>query len=165
MENSQLSGFGLVLLFILGALVLIITGFAVSRIFRPDNPNPEKLSSYECGEEPVGNAWGQFNIRFYIIALIFLVFEVEIIFLFPWATVSGRKEYIESTDGLWGIFAVAEVFIFVFILLLGLAYTWKKGFLDWIKPQQKITEYKSPVPDSLYQELNKKYSSYREGNG
>ena len=134
------------------------SGMLASKIIRPFRPNPEKLSSYECGEEPVGDAWGQFNIKFYIIALIFLVFEVEMIFLFPWATVFGKKEIIESSNGLWGWFAVVEIFIFVAILILGLVYAWKKGFLDWIQPKQRISDFKSPVPSHLYEELNQRYS-------
>lgn len=157
-ENIPLSEFGTILLFIIGAIVFVVAGTLASRIIRPSKPNPEKLTSYECGEEPIGDAWGQFNIKFYIIALIFLVFEVEMIFLFPWATVFGRAEIIADTNGMWGWFAVTEALIFVGILFLGLVYAWKKGFLDWVKPEQVISEFKSPVPHSLYQELNKKYA-------
>lgn len=155
--DLQLSEFGTILLFIIGAIVFVVAGTLASRIIRPSKPNPEKLSSYECGEEPIGDAWGQFNIKFYIIALIFLVFEVEMIFLFPWATVFGRTEIIEDTEGMWGWFAVIEVLIFVGILILGLVFAWKKGFLDWVKPEQIVTDFKSPVPHNLYKELNKKY--------
>jgi len=158
LHNPQLSEFSTILLFIIGGMLFVAAGMLVSKIIRPFRPNPEKLSSYECGEDPIGDAWGQFNIKFYIIALIFLVFEVEMIFLFPWATVFGKKEIIESSNGLWGWFAVAEIFIFIAILVLGLIYAWKKGFLDWIQPKQRIVDFKSPVPARLYEELNQRYT-------
>jgi NADH-quinone oxidoreductase subunit A len=159
MIQTELSQFAYILLFILAALLIIAAGFTVSKIVRPSAPNPEKLSSYECGEEPVGNAWGQFNIRFYIVALVFLIFEVEIVFLFPWAIIFGKKDLIEITGGLWGWFAIGEAFTFIGILVLGLIYAWKKGFFDWVKPRQEIPDFKSPVPRSLYEEVNKRYSS------
>lgn len=162
MQNQELSEFAWILLFILAAIVFLIAGFGLSKLVRPSNPNPEKLSTYECGEEPIGTAWGQFNIKFYIIALIFLVFEVEMIFLFPWSVVFGNKQYIAETNGVWGIFAVIEAFIFVGILAIGLLYAWKKGFLDWVKAEQKIVEFKSPVPKELYEDINKRYGSSKQ---
>ena len=102
------------------------------------------------------NAWGQFNVRFYIVALIFLLFEVELIFLFPWAVVFGQKELIEGTGGSWAIFAMIEMFVFVAILALGLIYAWKKGFLDWVKPSAKLPEYKGSVPMQVYEQFNQK---------
>ncbi|HEX6224880.1 MAG TPA: NADH-quinone oxidoreductase subunit A, partial [Chryseolinea sp.] len=86
-QEQYLSAFGEVLLFIVAGVIFILVTLLVSKLIRPDRPNPEKLSTYESGEEPVSSAWSQFNIRFYIIALIFLLFEVEIVFLFPWSTV------------------------------------------------------------------------------
>src|SRR4051794_9113775 len=111
MENSQLSGFGVILLFIIGAVLFVLSILGLSKLIRPNRPNFEKMTSYESGEDPVGSAWGQFNTRFYIIALIFILFEVEMIFLFPWATVFGQKELIEGTNGLWGWFSLFEVFV------------------------------------------------------
>ncbi|MBX9850287.1 MAG: NADH-quinone oxidoreductase subunit A [Cytophagaceae bacterium] len=157
MVNSQLSEFGIVLLFIIGAIAFVLITLTVSRFIRPNRPNYEKLTSYECGEESVGNVWSQFNARFYIIALIFILFEVEILFIFPWATVFGDEKKIAGTDGLWGWFSLTEMFIFISILILGLAYAWGKGFLDWIKPEPEVKDYQSPVPKSLYEALNQKY--------
>lgn len=97
----------------------------LSRLLQPRNPHPMKLSTYECGELPEGDSWIQFNIRFYVIALVFLIFEVEIVFLFPWAVVFKQL----------GMFAFVEMMIFVFILLVGLAYVWAKGDLEWDKPR------------------------------
>ena len=106
------------------ALVLIGLPLALQYILSPrNNKGGDKLISYECGEIPEGSAWVKFNIRFYIIALIFLIFDVEIIFLFPWAVVYQQ----------YGMLAFIEAFIFVAILLVGFIYVWKKGDLDWVK--------------------------------
>lgn len=157
MNQPYLSEFGEILIYILGAVLFVLVTFTVSRIIRPNRPNPEKLASYETGEDAVGPAWTQFNVRFYIVALIFLLFEVEIVFLFPWSTVYSRKELIDGTNQAWGWFAMIEMLIFILILALGLAYAWVKGYLDWIKPQPKVTEYKSAVPKELYEKINEKY--------
>ncbi|MFY0689407.1 MAG: NADH-quinone oxidoreductase subunit A [Cyclobacteriaceae bacterium] len=154
----ELSGFGIVLLFIVGGGLFILVTLAVGKLLRPNRPNEEKLTTYESGEEPVKNAWGLFNIRFYIVALIFLLFEVEMVFLFPWATVFGQKELIESTDGLWGKFALIETFIFIGILIVGLAYVWRNGMLDWVKPNPAVEDVESIVPEDVYKQINQKYS-------
>jgi len=153
----MLSDFGIILLFIAGAAVFTLVPFTISKLLRPNRPNEQKLSSYECGEDAVGNAWGQFNVRFYIIALMFLLFEIEVVFLFPWATVFGNRELIEGTNGKWGWVSLTEMLIFVCVLALGLAYAWKKGYLEWEKPKPEIEHYTSPVPKVLYEEVNKKY--------
>ncbi|MBX2841743.1 MAG: NADH-quinone oxidoreductase subunit A [Flammeovirgaceae bacterium] len=158
MENTLLSDFSYILLFIVGAIVFLVGGLITAWIIRPSRPNEEKQTSYECGEDPVGNAWGQFNIRFYIVALIFVLFDVEIIFLFPWATVFGQASLVELTSGIWGWFAISEMFVFIFILTLGLVYAWKKGYLDWVKPESKTKDFDSKVPYSLYENINEKYT-------
>jgi len=157
MSQSYLSGWAEVLLFIIGGLLFVLVTILVSRWIRPHRPGIEKLTTYESGEEPQGEAWVQFNIRFYIIALIFLLFEVEIVFLFPWATVFADKELIEQTNGAWGWFALIEMVVFIFILALGLGYAWANGFLDWVKPEPKPTEFHSPVPKELYDKINEQY--------
>jgi len=135
-----------------------ITFFA-ARMLSPNNPNPEKLTSYECGEDPTGGAWMPFNTRFYVIALIFLLFDVEMIFVIPWATVFGNKDII-SFDGRWGWLSLAEMFIFLGILILGLAYVWRKGDLNWIKPSPVIPTVDSRIPASLYDEINIQQSKF-----
>jgi NADH-quinone oxidoreductase subunit A len=100
----------------------------IGRFLRPSNPQPRKLSTYECGEPAVGSAWVNFNIRFYIVALIFIIFEVEIAFVFPVATAFRR--WIEQGEGL---FAFVEILLFVGILFVGLIYAWAKGDLEWVK--------------------------------
>lgn len=146
-----------ILVFIGVGLAFIAGGLVTSWLIRPHRPNDQKLTTYESGEEPLGAARGRVNVRFYIVALVFLLFEVEIIFLFPWALVFSDKELIQSTSGLWGWFSLVEMFIFIGILGLGLAYVWKKGFLDWPKPETQTSEFKSPVPSSLYDTINTKY--------
>lgn len=141
-------------MFVLGALV-------TAWLIRPARPNVEKLSTYESGEAPVGSAWGQFNVRFYIIALVFILFDVELVFLFPWATVFGREDLIAQTDGLWGWFALAEMTLFILILALGLAWAWAKGLLEWVKPAQKLEQHHSPVPRHLYDKINQGVAAQR----
>ena len=154
----MLTDFGNIFLFILTAIVFIAVILTIARFVRPSKPNAEKLTTYESGEDPLGNANVQFNARFYVVALIFMLFEVELVFLFPWATVFGQASLIAQTDGLWGWFALAEMAIFVGILVLGLAYAWAKGYLDWVRPQPKIPEVKTNIPVDLYQKVNKKYA-------
>jgi NADH-quinone oxidoreductase subunit A len=156
-DQQYLSSFGEVLLFIIGGFLFLIFTLFVSRLIRPNRPNPEKLATYESGEEPITSAWTQFNIRFYIIALIFLLFEVEIVLLFPWSTVFVNKKLMAETNGSWGWLGVTEAVIFILVLSIGLAYAWVNGFLDWIKPDPKPTDLKSPVPKHLYQKINEKY--------
>lgn len=156
-NQGYLSEFGEVLLFIIGGVVFVVLSFFVSRLIRPNRPNDQKLATYESGEEAISTAWTQFNIRFYIVALIFILFEVELVFLFPWATIFARKELMEETNGLWGWFSLIEMIIFILVLALGLAYAWVNGLLDWVKPQQKPTDYKTIIPKELYEKVNEKY--------
>ena len=114
-----------ILLFFLAALGMVFAAVTVSRLIAPRKPNPVKNSTYECGEEPVGSPWVRFNTRFYVIALIFLVFDVEVLFLYPWAI--NLKEL--------GLFAWVEMAVFIAILAVGLAYVWAKGDLEWVRPK------------------------------
>jgi len=153
MIQPQLSEFATILIFIFGGLSFAVIGLLAAKLLRPDRPNYEKLSTYESGEDTVGSAWGQFNIKFYIIALIFLLFEVEILYLFPWGVIFGDKELIEATDWAWARFALTEMFIFIIILALGLVYAWRKGFLDWVKPVPKNSHFESKIPAQAYKHL------------
>lgn len=103
-------------------VLLVGTFLGLGKIFRPDKPNVDKLENYESGVEPTGSMWSQANIRYYVFALLFVLFDVEAVFIFPWAT---RLEA-------FGIFGLVEMAIFVFILLLGLIYAWRKGMLKWV---------------------------------
>ncbi|MFH1229990.1 MAG: NADH-quinone oxidoreductase subunit A [Planctomycetota bacterium] len=119
----MLFDFAAILSFIIIAIFFILFTLIFSWIIRPSNPNPVKSSTYECGEIPAGDSWIKFNIHFYVIALIFIIFEVEILVLFPWAIVYKKL----------GLVSFIEMFIFVGILIIGLAYLWGKGDLDWVK--------------------------------
>ncbi len=118
-----------VLLFFIGGAGVVVAALIGAWIIAPHNPNPKKNSTYECGEEPVGSPWIRFNSRFYVVALIFLVFDVEIIFLYPWALNLQKL----------GMFAWVEMAIFILILMVGFAYVWSKGDLEWIRPKGSST--------------------------
>ncbi|HEY3594994.1 MAG TPA: NADH-quinone oxidoreductase subunit A, partial [Polyangiaceae bacterium] len=105
--------------FFVVAAGFMIGSLLIGKLVRPNNPYPEKLETYECGEAPVGQAWFNFNPRFYIVALIYIVFDVEIAFIYPIAAVFRR--WAEQGHG---VFALLEVLVFVLILLLGLVYVW-----------------------------------------
>ncbi len=121
----MLLGFASVLLFLVLGFVFLAVALILSRLIRAKGiPGIDKYIPYECGEVPEGSAWIRFNIRFYVFALIFIIFDVEIVFLLPWAVVF--KEL--------GAFAFVEGLIFIGILFVGLAYVWKKGDLEWVKP-------------------------------
>jgi NADH:ubiquinone oxidoreductase subunit 3 (subunit A) len=120
----MLSNFASVLLFLVVGLILLAFTLILSRLLQSKGiMGAEKYISYECGELPEGSAWIRFNIRFYVLALIFIIFDVEIVFLLPWAVVFKKL----------GTFAYVEGVIFIAILVVGLAYAWKKGDLEWIK--------------------------------
>ena len=105
------------------ALFFVAFAFAVSKLVRPHKPSAEKRLTYECGMDPIGDSWVQFNIRFYVMALVFIVFEIEAVFMFPWAVVYEEL----------GLFGLVEMAVFIAILLVGLAYVWGKGDLEWVK--------------------------------
>lgn len=126
----MLTEFAKVLLFLFIGVVFVLGALITNRLIRPHRPNAEKSTIYECGEEPIGNPWVRFNIRFYTVALIFLIFDVEVVLLFPWAVV--YKEL--------GLFAFIEMVVFLLILILGYAYAWAKGDLEWDKPRPKFLD-------------------------
>ena len=120
--------FANVLLFSATAILFVFGSLLAGHFLRPHAPTREKSMIYECGEKPIGQAWFNFNPRFYLIALVFVIFEVEIAFMFPVASV--YKSFIEKGQGL---LAFAEIFVFVAILAVGLAYVWAMGDLEWVK--------------------------------
>ena len=115
---SQWIYIGLVLIV---GLIIPVGAITVAWILGPKKANPIKMSTYECGIETVGDSWVQFKAQYYIYALVFLVFDVETVFLFPWAVKLGQL----------GLFAVLEGIVFILILIAGLVYTWRKGMLEW----------------------------------
>lgn len=112
------------------AVLLLIGGLIVggallaNRSLRPHRPTPEKLTTYECGVDPVGEGWAQSYVRYYVFAYLYVVFAADAVFLFPWATVF-------STHG-FGAVTLGEMFVFLAFVAAGLAYAWKKGVLNWV---------------------------------
>ena len=119
--------YGPVGLFVVGGFVFAIVALVIAYIIRPADIYDRKLIPYECGIVPSTTAWHRVRIGYYIIALLFLIFEVEAAFLFPWATVLRKLSGPEA----WGLLPLAEMGIFLGILLLGLIYAWRKGDLQW----------------------------------
>jgi NADH-quinone oxidoreductase subunit A len=116
-----------VLVFLLTIVGLLVFVFVLWKVLRPERLSEEKTTTYECGEDPVGSAWIQFNIRFYVFALIFVVFDVEAVFLLPWAVVFRELGAIAYVEGL----------VFIGILVVALAYVWRKGDLSWVRPEDR----------------------------
>ena len=110
-----------IIIFLFVALGLSIGFIILNFLFSPKNPDPEKLSAYECGFEAFGDSRMEFDVRFYLVAILFIIFDLEIAFLFPWAISLGNI----GTLGFW------SMMIFLFVLTIGFLYEWKKGALDW----------------------------------
>lgn len=150
-----------ILVFLTVGVLFLAANLVVGWLVRPNRPNPDKLEIYECGEEPIGSAWGQFDLRFYVVALLFVIFDVEMVFFFPWAVVFGSvnragqetlptADRLEATGNLtlpgaetvlpepglasaFAGFAFLEMVVFFSILLMGFAYLWRRGDLEWVR--------------------------------
>src|SRR5438445_8732077 len=109
-------------IFALAAVFMVALMLGMGRLVRPVRPQPQKYVNYECGVDPVGSGWSQSHVRYYIYALLFVMFDVEAVFIFPWAV---RLEAMQ-------VFGLIEMLIFIVILALGLLYAWRKGVLRWI---------------------------------
>ena len=129
-------------------------GMLVSKLLRPHHPNYEKLQPYECGEESDGSPDARFNMRYYVVALIFILFSAELVFMFPWARVYAEPELMRLTKGRWGLLMLAEMGVFIGLLALGLAWAWAKGHLEWLRPVPESTEIPSEVPAEMYRDFN-----------
>ena len=110
-----------IILFLIIAVILSIGFIFVNFLFSPKKPDPEKLSAYECGFEPFNDSRMEFDVRFYLVAILFIIFDLEIAFLFPWAVSLGNI----------GLFGFWSMIIFLFFLTIGFIYEWKKGALEW----------------------------------
>ncbi|MBU2511602.1 NADH-quinone oxidoreductase subunit A [bacterium] len=124
--------FSNVAIFLIIAVVFVLVVLSIGKLLRPDNPSPGKSAVYECGEPPVGSGYSQFNMRFYLIAFVFVIFDVEIAFMFPVTVVF--RELLEKG---MGILAFVEITIFIVILLVGFVYAWTQGGLDWVRNSEK----------------------------
>ena len=121
MTFNQLAEYLPILLFLGVALGITVVMLAASFILAEQKPDPEKLSAYECGFEPSGDARQKFDVRFYLVAILFIIFDLEVAFLFPWAVTLGKL----------GMFGFWSMMSFLFILTIGFIYEWRKGALDW----------------------------------
>ena len=126
-------------LFLAVGVLFVFANLAVGAFARPKLPNPDKLAVYECGEPAIGSGWVQFDLRFYIVALVFLVFDVEVALLYPWAVVYGDAARLAAALG-HGLTATAvraaalvDMLFFFGVLLVGFAYLWRFGYLDWVR--------------------------------
>ena len=126
-SSGFLTSHAAILIFLVVSIGFLAVNFLVWKIIRPSRYSEEKLTTYECGENPVGSAWIQFNIRFYVFALIFIIFDVEAVFLLPWAVVFKSL----------GMLAFLEGVAFIAILVVALAYVWRKGDLEWVRAEDR----------------------------
>ena len=125
--SDFLTAHATILVFVGVVIVLLGASLVAWAFLRPSRYSEEKLTTYECGEDPTGNAWIQFNIRFYVVALIFVIFDVEAVFLLPGATVFREL----------GLLAYVEGLVFIGILMVGLGYVWRKGDLAWVRTEDR----------------------------
>jgi NAD(P)H-quinone oxidoreductase subunit 3 len=125
--SSFLSAHSVILSFLFMVVGLLAFTLVLWWVIRPSRFSEEKLTTYECGENPSGPAWIQFNIRFYVFALIFIIFDVEAVFLLPWAVVFRKL----------GLLAYVEGLVFIGILVVALAYVWRKGDLEWVRAEDR----------------------------
>jgi len=136
--------FGTILVFAIVAVGFALGGITASRLVAPRLPNAEKASIYECGERPIGVAWFNFNPRFYLVALVFVIFEVDIALTFPVVTV--YREWVQTSPSFAWV-AFAELLLFTVILLVGLVWVWVHGDLEWVK-NLGAASYEAPPPGS-----------------
>ncbi len=126
-SSDFLAAHSAILVFLAVIIGFLVVNLVLWWVIRPYRFSEEKLTTYECGENPQGSAWIQFNIRFYVFALIFIVFDVEAVFLLPWAVVFKQL----------GFLAFAEGLVFVGILVVALVYVWRKGDLEWVRVEDR----------------------------
>lgn len=107
--------------FVVVGVLFVVVALTASWLLAPKKPSPEKGATYECGMEPIGSPWIQLRVGYYLYALLFVVFDIETVFLYPWAVAFGH----------FGFFIVVEMLVFLVILAIGLAYAWKEGALRW----------------------------------
>lgn len=126
LKNPYLQYAAIFVFTLVGVVFVILNVEIIARILRAQVPDPAKNTTYECGEPPIGSSWVQFDIRFYNVALLYIIFDVEVAFLFPWGASFG-----DAASG--RLPAIIEVLAFIIVLGIGFVFAWKKGDLDWIK--------------------------------
>lgn len=124
-------------LFVGFGAAFVFANLVIGAVARPKIPNPEKSSVYECGEPSIGTSWVQFDLRFYIVALVYLIFDVEVALFYPWAVTYGRASAMASELGMSAFelrsVALVDMLFFFGVLLVGFAYLWRFGYLDWVR--------------------------------
>lgn len=140
MTSTQIDGLMPVVIMMAIAVLLFFGGHFASLVLSNKKPTRLKQTPYECGEEPVGTAWSAFNVRFYVVGLIFIIFDVESVLMFPVASVF--HEFVEAGNG---FYVLLDFLAFIGILVTGIAYCWRKGDLDWVKSFQVSSRGKRPA--------------------
>ncbi|PKL51932.1 MAG: NADH-quinone oxidoreductase subunit A [Nitrospira bacterium HGW-Nitrospira-1] len=146
----MLNTYGNIFVFFVMGFLFVFMSMALVKLIAPSRPNPEKNMTYECGEDPIGSGWINFNARFYLIAILFIIFDVEIILVFP-VIVNFRDNLLAGG----GLAAFIEIFLFVTVLFLGLVYAWRNGYLEWIRTvrrQLRVEGRVTKVKDILSEE-------------
>jgi len=131
-------------LFVIGGFAMTFGALLVGKLIRPNLPTPEKSTAYECGEPAIGTSWVQFDLRFYVVALVFLIFDVEIALFYPWAVVYG------SGDRTVRLAALYDMLFFFGVLVVGFLYLWRFGYLDWVRAsaagRERVGRQVAPPP-------------------
>lgn len=138
--------FGAVLAFAAVAVGFVLATLTIFKVIRPAFPEPDKAMTYECGEKPIGQAWFNFNPRFYLVALVFVIFEVDIALTFPVATV--YRDWVAAADPSFAWIAFGELFLFTLILVVGLVWVWAHGDLEWVKTLDEVSPEEAVHPGS-----------------
>jgi NADH-quinone oxidoreductase subunit A len=122
--DGYYGGYAVVGLVLLIGIAFVTVAFTANRLLRPDRPTHEKRLTYECGVDPVGEGWAQTQIRYYVYTFLYVVFAIDAVYLFPWATVFAAPGF--------GVTTLVEMFVFLGFLSVGLLYAWRKGVLQWV---------------------------------
>lgn len=126
-----------IMLFIVVGTGFVLANLAIGALLRPRVPHPQKLAPYECGETPIGQSWVQFDLRFYIVGLVFLIFDVEVALFYPWAVAYGSAESLAASLGMSAfnlrLVALVDLLFFFGVLIVGFAYLWRFGYLTWVR--------------------------------
>lgn len=122
--DGYFGAYALVGVLLLVGVLIFTVALGVNRALRPERPTPQKLLTYECGVDPVGGGWAQSYVRYYVFTFLYVVFAVDAVFLFPWATVFDAPGF--------GVATLVEMFVFLGFLAVGILYAWRKGVLQWV---------------------------------
>ena len=122
--SDYFTAYAVVGVLLLAGVAFVVAAFTANSLLRPSRPSAEKLLTYECGVDPVGEGWAQTHIRYYVFAYLYVVFAIDAVYLFPWATVFA--------DPGFGAVTLVEMFVFIGFIAVGLLYAWRKGVLGWV---------------------------------